>query len=285
MKARFYLTTILLVIGRPAYSTTGDQVVSDLNFQVNNIVDECRSGMPAWLCSGVIIRVNEGNFPSWEPSIPEQVEMKSLATSLVRSDIPDLYNALWPGEKSYGTIFASPIHPSNSGTSASLLCAYPTNGWSFISDNRGCGVVTKKEDLSSCESEGIYSSADWLTHYANSDILSGCSFSTIRSEYFIESLRTQIEYLENNLIETRWNEMVLDTETINFEDVYSIPIKALFYKDKYLEYAQNEQEFYYAKTNSCVPIVEIVSGENNSNALEPFVFKINEQIPKCTPVL
>ncbi|TOR11912.1 hypothetical protein CGG82_17860 [Vibrio parahaemolyticus] len=286
MKKSLLLVIVsLLTISSASHALTGKEVEEQLNFQINNIVTECDDGAPAWMCSGVIIRVSEGHSPTWEPSEVSQIENQSVAASLIRSDIPSMYDALWPVAQ-YGTIYASNVSPSESGVSVSLLCAYPLDGFSAGSSSRGCGVYLSKliNDYSSCEAAGVYNSTDWLVKYGDNGYGYGCSFSSIQTDYFIESIRTQIEVINQGETEF-WNEMVVDTENMNFLDVYSLPIKALFFKESGLWGAQTDQVIYLSETGKCIPIVELIKNSDGSNAAEPFVYDAENQISECQILL
>lgn len=295
MKKSIFIAAGISLAPLVCHSHDGQKIVDELNQKMNYIVDVCDNGEPMWKCSGVILRVNENNSLgfSWEPHLntDAQKNEKFLPTSFVRNDLSNVDESIWFVGGGYGTIYDNNVFP---------LCAYPSNAFSGDREDgsRGCGFINgqtkESRNISTCSSVGVFLSEEWIDVYKNS-LDNSCSFSQNNFE-FNEMFRahktmreTQTNKHDDVSIGTPWNEVIIDSIGMNFDDILSLPIKSLFYQFKTkvfsLEGSRREQRAIYAKTGVCIPIIQFFGDDSGVNVDDPFRFYIEDQILECKNVV
>jgi hypothetical protein len=132
---------------------------------------------PAFLCSGLIIRVTSPSdggaqtYDSWAPppSAFTGVAAGGVSFSYIRHD--SKFNKFKSGETNGITLYPLMGQYKYSGpdqkAKLDVLCAVPIDGWTSYRDSKGCG--SDPSDFATqgkpCQSQGITAAQQWLTHY------------------------------------------------------------------------------------------------------------------------
>lgn len=271
-------------LGNKVYANVAD----DLNANYNKIVSDCGSPRrPAFLCSGVMIRVTSTShdYHTWDPS-PNSITRGGVSFTFLRKDIRVHIN--YSGKTSGIIYYPSMLKPAWKGQ-AEIMCAFPIDGFTGGRVN-SCGVSeTLPNGSEPCQDQGINNAETWYQHFVSVPDIGNqreqhqCGFTmsigtqdtanvfneNLKEIYKIQSLQPFYEY----------NEIVIKTwPTVNGQipNPEALPIQAFFYRDNGLEDAQYFQQDYYNVTKIWIPIVKMEQDADGSNT--KFYYSSNDQI-------
>lgn len=257
---------------------TDSAVAQKLNSRMNDYSSECNA-KPAYYCSGIVIRSNEGEGYTWKLSIKGK-EKEKIAFSYIRNDITNATKSIF----SWNIIGYGIILKPAAQESYSTRCIFPIDGSSSSRKDHGCGdkdfgLTRIDEDNSNCKLKGVSTAEEWnnLTPLLEPY----CSFSSHSPREFMESIKALNIYHQHSSI--MWNELVLNASTENWdpENPGNDPIEALYYHKQAhgkgflhgLAGAQQEQIAYHDITGKWIPIVSI----DNNIPENPFGYSEKEQ--------
>ncbi|WP_158300541.1 hypothetical protein [Chromobacterium sp. ATCC 53434] len=257
----------------------GSKVVKDLQDRYQNKAEGCgvNKELPAFECSGIIARITgHGNYDPWNPS-PHSQESGGVSFLYWRSDIiPAKY-----GTEGNGYIFNAlgktevdgKIHPN-------VLCYFPINAVTSVREGEGgCGGGDFSNDKnyvqsSPCQLQGIYTAEDWYKHVFEDNsgsIAYWCGFNLTDYRKYTPGNPQPVFYQGIRISSLMWNhrnnaavksfisvnnEMIIKTWEQNIPD--RLPIQAFFYWGADgRTYAMHDQELFYKKTKSFVPVIHV----------------------------
>jgi hypothetical protein len=260
------LKVIVLLLAFYAVSVeamSGQVLVADLNAKYNSTVPQCSNNMPAYYCSGILLRAVDYStfFKFWDYGSKATL-LGSVAFSYIRSDIGS--TSLNGGRKS-GFILKDQTSALADGKALRLRCIFPFPTESL--DDRashGCGFAPRgvqvNEDLANCAK--LFTPAVtpelWLQNFHEHQSLpkNQCSLSTMVAAQFNTSI------LVHDLIDAAWTAKPMEVlvETWDESKPARLPLAAVFYDASApakLADAQNFQREYYEVTSLYVPVVKL----------------------------
>lgn len=255
--------------------TKGEDTANDIQSNYNKIVTNCgSSSQPAFLCSGVLIRATVPNtdYNSWDPS-PASVTSGGVSFSYLRKDTKT-YTLFDGVENGNGLIFFPHKYvPIDKTADIEVLCSFPVNASTNVRPDKGCGGSSPR--TKACQSIGILNASQWQTNYQvyNSicgfDVSKGSIYDISDAFYQTISAMNLINYNRHNELRlATWN-----TKAANYPN--NLPIEAFFYTakgvpraaiPKGLTGAQHDQETFYKKTGTWIPIIKLTLATNTSDA-------------------
>lgn len=204
----------------------GQAVADRLNARYVNTVADC-SGQPAFLCSGVTLRVLDPFNPNLQPldPTPTQIGRNGASFSFIRNDlgIKQLYQTGWAG-------FTVDMQDPAGFVPLKARCVFPTNG---STDSRSDSCNYAKPDMTPtlksrpCAEQGIDTAQAWGTYFNGlPDRRFSCAFD-ISAKGFELSMASREFISEDSQRRTQWNELVIASWTQ--ADVPRLPVEAVFY--------------------------------------------------------
>ncbi|MGC6062009.1 hypothetical protein [Enterobacter kobei] len=286
MKNIFLLLSLALFFFNPAHAATGTETAGSFNQRFSDTSPDCE-GEAAYVCSGIVLRSNEGKPYTWTVS-QNSLEKEKFSTSFIRADISDGANSVFRNHRiGFGII----LYPSNQ-KQYYTRCIFPINGLTSYNSEHGCGapMVTPKtdEDNSTCSAAGILTAEQWMAA-STEEYDVPCSFSTHSALQFIEALKTQnlyhLKYPDSHDA-PMWNELIVNASPDDWDNSLAANglIQALYY-NKYadgdngqyplfgLSGAQSEQLAYKELTGSWLPIVAV----DDTSPDTPFSYADSDQ--------
>lgn len=249
------------------------RIAQELTARYENTTNICKGSMPAYMCSGIMLRaldVHSRHYDGWEPSAFSE---KSGATSFtfLRADLNPLHLAL---NKDNGFILFAEQRTPKGLLKPEARCFFIHDADTYERDDSGCGahrlVFTQESDL--CDNYNIASPEQWYTHYTrvkgfeqrrrhecgfrmmtrSTAENARKSFNLARGAYqMLQGHRPRGEEasFQNEFRLTTWPKHVAD----------QLPIQAFFYLNASngRGHAQKNQRDFFVQTHRFVPIVRI----------------------------
>jgi len=254
------------VLGDPGSSLAdGNATLTDIRGRYSNVAENCgTNNRPAFLCSGVILRVSKksNQYRVWDPS-PQSRQRGGVAFSYLRADAK-FQTFAWGFNNGY--IFYPKLSAPANKLPVGVICSFPMDSWDWHRDAL-CGSITlqdnKYKDVSRpCQSQGIVNSDQWANHWNQSGSgephLEQCGFDVASSTpngavFFNESLKAKQKI--NGFYE--WNELQLTTWPQG--SASTLPLQAFFYSDPagLADARSNQKEFYTDTGGIVVPIIKV----------------------------
>lgn len=234
----------------------GVNVATQLNSRYADTREKCDNGMPAYYCSGVVLRgTQNGNFDPWNPSTAA-VALGGVSFSYLRKDahVGDVY-------RNSGYTMLSQQEAIGKDKGLDYLCVYAYDAWTAQPDrpDAGCGFQPKAvqaPDPSTCSQVDAVTSPGW---YGFTRTLAKqqdqCSLSTQNPEQFMTSLKVRSNRPDN--MPDAWNEILVKAWVQNTPD--ALPLEAFFYKNNSgLAEARAYQQKYATRTGGgWLPIIRL----------------------------
>lgn len=252
-------------------------------------VQDCGgSGRPAFLCSGIMIRVATpgSTWNVWDLS-PDDRRSNGVSFSYIRRDskFSDL------GESGYTVfpLFGQYASPTKKHT-MQVLCAFPRDAWSNWRGLSGCGASQRFPNESGmCQEQGIHTAQQWIAHYRNAPSqpwFYQCAFdermhSNEQTAYSFQQALYAQQLMGTDFFNER-NELriSIDNWPANPAD---LPIQSFFYRIDSrnpglgLMNSQTSQRNYYQQTGLFVPIIRITVPTDPTQDFE-FNFIATDQV-------
>lgn len=249
--------------------TDGATTAAELTARYQDNRENCRSAStPAFLCSGVILRVTaySPDYDSWDPS-PNAIRLKGVSFSYLRKD-SKFQRMPWGGQNGFilYPIFGAPVDKMD----PDVLCSYPIDGWSDHRTER-CGPDSQYPTSRPCELQNITTAAQWLTLYqqqaaANSKL---CAFNVrddrnhLAGPAFYASLIAKSQGAPTDKRFTEHNELVIAPWQPGQARV--LPIQAFFYTTAAgLVDAKKDRADFLSQTQITLPLIKITLPANQS---------------------
>lgn len=253
------------VSGDPGNSLAdGSATLADIRGRYSNVVEHCgTNNRPAFLCSGVILRVTKKSdkYRVWDPS-PISRERGGVAFSYLRAD-SKFQTFAWGFNNGY--VFYPKFSTPANKLSINVVCMFPMDSWDWHRDVL-CGSVILEDNKYKnasrpCQSQGIVNSDQWVSHWNQSvsgnPHLEQCGFDVASSTpngavFFNEALKAKQKI--NGFYE--WNELQLTTWPQG--SASTLPLQAFFYSDPagLADAKSNQKEFYSDTGGIVVPIIK-----------------------------
>ncbi|MDK2374860.1 N-acyl homoserine lactonase [Serratia fonticola] len=288
------------------FSSFSQAMPSDLNSTVlaltanyNNVVENCGSaGRPAFLCSGVIIRVTKAspNYHAWDPS-PLAKKRGGVSFSYLRKDIP--FDRL-AGSSGSGIIYYPSMSKPEGKGRAEVLCSFPSDGYTDTRPSKaGCGPnIAYPKNSDDCQTMGIQDAAAWYKNFyqgvtGRERYKHQCAFNvdikTPNSAVaFRESIKAQ-QLLKKDKPDLPWNELIIKTWETDVKGITieaeKLPIQAFFYtfgKTNSLSDARFYQRDYYETTRIMIPIVGITLPKDGTDAIQFYYNEMDQHHVNCS---
>jgi hypothetical protein len=287
------------------------------NMYMSTPTDCGDSRRPAFLCSGIIIRVAYSGvtkdarplpYYSWDLS-PNDLKSGGASFSYLRKDV--VWNDL-KGQYSNnadGSVSGFTLYPLM-GTYAQpagkyvmqVLCSFPLDGWTYERDAlHGCGATTKygSQPTGECQPQGIMTAEQWVAHYKATpkgendkeyqcgfDVHTGSQYNTV--DAFNQSLRARAVLDPATHEFTQHNELRI--ASWNNAPVANLPIQSFFYAvpagqatSQALTDAKFNQQVYYQNTGIFIPIVQVSIPAKYGDDYDFHVLPGDQAVPFPTP--
>lgn len=240
-----------------------------LTAQYNDMRKDCgNSSQPAFMCSGVMLRVTSADVD--KPWIPSSASVTSggVSFSYLRDDAK--FSRLAYGRKN-GLIFYPTANRPGGKLDVPVLCAFPIDAATNNRADKGCGVSSNQtinSDL--CRTQGIFTAEQWKTHYqqGNNSHSNQCGFDERNysgynvADAFYQNIRAMSLISAESINEQ--NELRLATWSSSTSIASQLPLQAFFYISDGLAVAQKDQQNFYNDTKIIVPIVKVTLPANTS---------------------
>lgn len=242
----------------------GQEAADQINAWYSRADLDCGGAtLPAFLCSGVMLRATETNpaFLPWDPS-PGSVSRGGVSFSWLRTDT-NFANLVFAYRN--GFIFYPQQATPPGKSTIQVLCVFPMDA---DTGNRptlqGCGPNTAYPAPSKpCESQAITTAPQWLAHFnQQANKYSGqCGWSVRYGEPGTADRFYQSILARKGMASAWWsiqNEVMLATWAPG--QGATLPIRAFFYvpgSAGALEKAQDDQARFHASYGSDMPIIRV----------------------------
>jgi hypothetical protein len=267
---------------------------------------------PAFLCSGLIIRVTSPSgdgaqtYDSWAPppSAFTGVAAGGVSFSYIRHD--SKFNKFKSGESNGITLYPLLGQYKYSGpdqkAKLDVLCAFPIDGWTTDRDSKGCG--SDPGDFATqgkpCQSQGITTAQQWLTHYqetpngGNANLYQ-CEFDVSENSPYNDTAAAftaniQAMALLGSASFNEQNELRIGAWPTTLP-AKEFPVQSFFYavtgnvvssNDQGRKNAQHDQQDYYNQTGEFVPVIQIGVPQSASDDFA-FHFITSDQVVPIPP--
>ncbi|WP_051523763.1 hypothetical protein [Zymobacter palmae] len=248
-------------------STTAEKprTANELTQRYYNTTSTCDSDAPAYMCSGVMLRVLGGysdKYHAWDPS-PFSVTSGATSFSYLRQDSKF-------GKLAFGYNSGLILYPQQQAPQGTIKvtakCYFPIDSDTALRSDSGCAEHSAYPDSSaSCDQYGITTADAWYSHYTSvtdSRRRHECGFyldervanAQARDNFYL-ALQSQ-QKLGSEGFSTQ-NEFRLTTWAANIPG--QLPIQAFFYlaNSEGLNNAQMYQKDYFNSTGKFVPVVQL----------------------------
>jgi len=241
----------------------GPAVARALTARYQNTARDCGStSHPAFLCSGVVMRVtsNSHNYHAWNPS-PSSVISGGVSFSYLRIDSTFLgvHNNF-----GNGFVFYPLMETPSAKHSVEVLCAFPINALTDERAEQGCGAYpTYPTESQRCSAIGITTAEQWFNHFATVGAFNPahqCGFDvrvqtgSLAADSFYQNLRAR------NMLPPVLFQITTELRLALWpQDIHStVPIEAFFYTSRAgLAGAQYDQFDLYRAGGVRVPIIKL----------------------------
>ncbi|WP_148051251.1 hypothetical protein [Pseudomonas brassicacearum] len=251
------------------YERFGEETARNLTAAYHNTAADCGTPTtPAFLCSGVILRITKtsDNYDPWDHSDFSR-KTGAVSFSYLRADAKFVRTPWYGGN---GLIFYPYLNAPSDKIRPEIICYFPLDGDTFYRDaagQYGCrdSIVPPRvfPDSTPCREQNINTAEQWVAHYQK-----GNQYKTAHSCAFTitDSLYAEAVQAFNQAIRVRSlipNEAFADHNELRIKawPEYQpgiLPIQAFFYIDTGLGNAQIDQQKYYERTRGIVvPIIRL----------------------------
>ncbi|MCG6578003.1 hypothetical protein EGM97_25295 [Pseudomonas sp. AF32] len=278
----------------PTYPSSGEETARNLTAAYQNTAADCGAPTtPAFLCSGVILRITKtsDNYDPWDHSDFSK-KTDAVSFSYLRADAK-FVRVPWYGGN--GLIFYPYLNAPPDKSRPEIICYFPLDGATFYRDaagQYGCrdSIVPPRvfPDSIPCREQSIVTAEQWVAHYQTATpykTAHSCAFMVTNSldaeavQAFNQAIRVR------SLIPTEaladHNELRIKAWPENQPG--TLPIQAFFYIGPGLENAQIDQRKYYERTGGIV--VPIISLTLPTTASEDATFVYNAADQAVLPEL
>ena len=238
---------------------TGPQIAAYLTEAYHNKINMCRGNpsAPAFLCSGVMLRATQHStqFHFWIPN-PSST---GVSFSYLRADAK--FGRLVFGYNNGFILYPYFFKPYGK-IEPEILCFFPVDGGTSSRPDQGCGQSPTFVSSRPCQSQGINTAAQYITHYNQQPGKYGslCGFN-VRDELnqgattaFNEAIKAQGQggtfafNTQNEFRLAKWGQNLGST----------LPIEAVFYiNDTGKAGAQYDQRDFKTQTGIWIPAIRI----------------------------
>ena len=246
-------------------TTEKPRTAYELTQRYYSTASTCQGNAPAYMCSGIMLRVLSGysdKYHVWDPS-PFSVTSGATSFSFLRQD--SKFGKLAFGYNSGMILY--PRQQAPKGTiEVSAKCYFPIDSDTIQRSDSGCGEHSEFPDTSaSCDQYDIGDASSWYSHYTNVGSARRhheCGFylddrlsNEDARDNFNLALQAQ-KTLESEGFSTQ-NEFRLTTWSANIPS--QLPIQAFFYlaNTTGLSSAQMYQKDYFTSTGKFVPVIQL----------------------------
>lgn len=244
------------------YAGPGEDIASKITIRYDYAVDNCGGeDSPAYECSGVVLH-GESNFSADMPWSPP--DDNSMSYSYLRKDV---FNDIFE-DYDYGIILTPQNEITDENFRPIYTCAFPVNGATDGRENDGCGKLANWEESVPCQSQGMYTTEDWVAAYELEPDVIYCGWdlkSNRTAEAFKAMIGSSLYYIEDRGF-TQNNEVVITSW--GDEALINLPVEAIFYAERLrksrlhnarnLLKAQEAQLNYYSVTGVWIPVIHMV---------------------------
>jgi hypothetical protein len=246
--------------------STGVDYAKQLNTRYADVLNRCDDQMPAYHCSGVIVRgVADGNFDPWNPS-SSAARLGAQSFSFVRADANMKQTFV-----ASGYVLSTPSEAIKQNKPLHYLCVYPYNaGTSNMTPlGKGCNAAATTQplpgdDLSTCAGKNATTVEAWLAYTKNN---AQCSLSVQDPAQFMTLLGVRAASPAN----TAHNEFLI--ETWRQDMPAELPLQGFFYTaQNALSAARNFQTKFKARTGEWLPVLRL-----DLNQSAPFAYDHGDQ--------
>lgn len=243
------------------------RTANELTQRYYNLANTCEGGTPAYMCSGVMLRVLGGysdKYHVWDPS-PFSVTSGATSFSFLRQD--SKFGKLAFGYNSGLILYPRQQAPEGS-IEVSAKCYFPIDSDTALRSDSGCGEHSEHKEVSdSCDHYNITDADSWYARYSSADASSirrrqECGFyldarvsnQQARANFNL-ALKAQ-QKLGSEGFGTQ-NEFRLTTWKAGIPE--QLPIQAFFYlaNTDGLNSARLYQQDYFNATHKFVPVVQL----------------------------
>lgn len=251
-------------------STTAEKprTANELTQRYYNTTSTCDGNSPAYMCSGVMLRVLGGysdKYHVWDPS-PFSVTSGATSFSYLRQD--SKFGKLAFGYNS-GLILYPQLQAPKGSIKVTAKCYFPIDSDTALRSDSGCGEHSEHVGVSdSCDHYDITNADEWYSHYTSADSVATrrrheCGFylddrvpnAQARDNFYL-ALQSQ-QKLGSEGFATQ-NEFRLTTWASGIPS--QLPLQAFFYLANTtdgLTNAQMYQKDYFNSTHKFVPVIQL----------------------------
>lgn len=245
----------------------------ELAKRYENVTNACPGNAPAYMCSGVMLRVLDGyssQYNGWDPS-PFSARSGATSFSYLRADIKSGHFA---SNRESGYIFYPEQQTPVGLLKPEAQCFFLHDADTYERETNGCGShrVTFSQDSDTCEHYGIDTPMQWYKHYTRVNGFENrrrheCGFKmmtnntpdnarhafnlAVASYKFLRSqgVRGEEAAFQNEFRLKTWPKGV----------AAKLPIQAFFYigNGSGRDSARKYQRDFFAQTHRFIPIVKI----------------------------
>ncbi|MNJ44908.1 hypothetical protein D3C77_399800 [compost metagenome] len=241
----------------------GPATAAALTARYNDTQQNCRgsASMPAFLCSGVILRITTFStaYDAWDPS-DNAIAKKGVSFSYLRKD-SKFQRMPWNGTNGFVLypIFGAPpdkIDPD-------VLCSYPIDGWTDTRNER-CGTYPNNPTSQPCELQNITTYTQWLALYTQQAAANAklCAFNVrddrnqLAGPAFYASLLAKSNGAPGDLRFVQHNELVIAPWAKGQAKV--LPLQAFFYTTSAgLAEAKRNRASFLSKAGTSLPLIKV----------------------------
>ncbi|MEK1844582.1 hypothetical protein ACIPLA_22120 [Pseudomonas sp. NPDC086112] len=240
-------------------AASGPVTAQYLTERYHNKVSMCGNNpsAPAFLCSGVLLRATQHStqFHFWNPN----PTATGVSFSYLRADAK--FNKLVFGYNN-GFIFYPIFFAPGDKMDPEILCFFPVDGATNSREQQGCGQVPGVPSGRPCQSQGINTAAQYMTHYNSHPSKYGklCGFDVRdaldqgATTAFNEAIKAQgmggtfAFNTQNEFRMAKWAQNMGKT----------LPVEAVFYiNDAGKAGAQYDQRDFKTQTGIWIPMIRI----------------------------
>jgi hypothetical protein len=257
--SKLVLLIVSLSLSGGAQALGGAEIAQLLNARYLNTATACVNSLPAWHCSGVLVRgVEEDHVGEFWVHSPIAVTQGAESFSYLRADVGTV-----APQQVNGMVFKDQFTAISQGKTIDLLCAYPfIAGAGSARPDFGCGLpdrlLSEQQDYSSCASLGVVDADGWVAYFQQQDNQPTlqCSLSTSDAVQFNASLQAHGRVHPDWIAEP--NELMV--KNWDSQSPALLPIEALYYDASQpgaLRRAQREQRDYFNATGDWLFILRM----------------------------
>lgn len=278
------MSTCIALAAAPALqsSVRHSTAVADLERWYGDTVDDCGGvGMPAYQCSGILLRATRtaAGFQPWEPS-DQQTAKGSIAFSWLRQD--DGFGRPY-GRQNGFILYPNHEVPHGQLGTLQILCSFPiTASTNSRPTLQGCGpMAAHVYTTDTCQRLGVTTAAQWLDRYAGAKEYQVCGWDLrhVRAEESARWFKLAAE-AHQGLPDARWS--------INNEVLVSawpkgsggrLPLHSFFRVQgarEALVKAQHDQIQYFQRHGRVIPIVQLAFPASKQERMS-FSYDVHDQ--------